>query len=148
MKETRLGIIEKLISERPVATQEELQSLLLERGFKVTQATVSRDIKELGLSKVVAENGGYRYAMSSAKPQATRQTQFTNIFKNAVVGVTVCGNLVIIKCHTGTGNAACAALDTMDIPEIAGTIAGDDTIFCAVQEKDGEIVKAKLEQLL
>ena len=148
MKTQRQERILELVSKYEIETQEDMMSRLQSEGFKVTQATVSRDIKELGLSKVPAENGGYRYAVPASKPQASRQAQFTNIFKNAVISIALCGNLVIVKCHSGTGNAACAALDSMDIPEIAGTIAGDDTIFCAVQEKDGETVKARLQQLL
>ena len=149
MKQDRLKIIEELITERPISTQKELQELLLLRGYEVTQATLSRDIKELGLVKQASEAGGYRYAVSAAprSGEAVRE-QFKTIFRQAVISISLCGNLVILKCHTGTGNAACAALDSLELPQIVGTIAGDDTIFCAVQEQDGEAVAEKLHQMI
>ncbi len=148
MKANRLKTIARLIEERPISTQEELQSLLQQNGFSVTQATVSRDIKELGLAKLVGEDGSYRYVISPAKSSETVQEQFITIFRQAVIGISLCGNLVILKCHTGTGNAACAALDSLNIQKIAGTIAGDDTIFCAVQEQDGPAVVELLNNML
>ncbi|MBR2592371.1 MAG: arginine repressor [Oscillospiraceae bacterium] len=148
MKGDRLSTIESIIAERAVSTQEELQALLSERGFNVTQATVSRDIKVLGLTKVVGENGEYRYMLSKAKNDEVVNARFINIFKASVLKIVHCENLVIIKCHTGTANAAAMALDALNLSAIQGTVAGDDTIFCAVFSEDGPKVRSYLEDLL
>lgn len=123
MKNKRQYKILDIIKMRDVETQEMLQNLLSEYGFKVTQATVSRDIKELKLVKKMNENGIYKY-------EAPSESQFKqNIFADTVTGIDYAINTVVIKCHTGMAQAACAALDSMNYGGIVGTIAGDDTIF-------------------
>lgn len=143
MKSNRLRVISKLVSDRPISTQEELLVYLREQGFNVTQATVSRDIKELRLIKVTDQNGTTRYAAPNENSVEEHSNKFRTIFRESVISVRTAGNLVVLKCYTGMGNAACAALDSMGFEHIIGTIAGDDTIFCAVDSPaDGkEVVK-------
>lgn len=123
MKNKRQYKILDIIKMHDVETQEMLQNLLMEYGFKVTQATVSRDIKELRLVKRMTKNGVYKYAA----PVGDRFKQ--NLFTDTVLGIDYAMNTVVVKCHTGMAQAACAALDSMDYNGIVGTIAGDDTIF-------------------
>ncbi len=125
MKKRRQEKILSLIKEFEVETQDRLQQLLQESGFNVTQATVSRDINELGLVKGNSENGLNCYAV----PEQKGSPKFEGIIRQAVVKLDSAGNIVVIKCHTGLANAACAALDSMEFPEVVGTISGDDTIF-------------------
>ncbi|MGI5889133.1 MAG: arginine repressor [Oscillospiraceae bacterium] len=140
MKRDRLKAIRQIISEQPVGRQEDLMKLLNEQGYNVTQATVSRDIRELGLGKITDDNGNYRYVVAGTMNDSEKKKKFSNIFRDAVVSVTECGNLVVVKCHTGTGSAAAAFLDTENIDGVAGTVAGDDTIFIAV--RDGYVKSA------
>ena len=123
MKNKRQYKILDIIKMHDVETQEMLQNLLAEYGFKVTQATVSRDIKELRLVKKMTENGIYKYAA----PEENRFKK--NIFIDTVTGIDYAMNTVVVRCHTGMAQAACAALDSMDYSGIVGTLAGDDTIF-------------------
>lgn len=134
-KVNRLISITELIRDYPVSTQEELLSKLHDIGYHVTQATVSRDIRELRLSKVTDNNGTTRYTLPSMS-ETENEDKFRTIFREAVITVATAGNIVVIKCYTGMGNAACAALDWMDMEHIVGTIAGDDTIFCAMDSAD------------
>jgi transcriptional regulator of arginine metabolism len=133
----------ELIGEHEINTQEELLRRLNESGFKVTQATVSRDIKELRLVKVQANGGGYRYATNIAKENAEMSFKFRAVFSESVNNVDSAENIVVIKCYVGMANAACAALDSMEWKGVVGTLAGDDTIFCVMRDKPGalELVK-------
>lgn len=149
MKGTRLKTILDLIKEYPISTQEDLLQQLHARGFHVTQATVSRDIKELRLSKVTGADGVARYVVPTNASAGEFTEKFKTIFCESVVSIATAGNIVVVKCHTGLGNAACAALDTMAFSHIVGTIAGDDTIFCAVETpEDAQALKDKLNTLL
>ena len=123
MKNKRQYKILDIVKMHDVETQEMLQSLLSQYGFNVTQATVSRDIKELNLVKKSGKNGIYRYEV----PTANSSKQ--NIFIDTVTDIDYAINTVVIKCHNGMAQAACAALDSMKYGNIVGTIAGDDTIF-------------------
>lgn len=123
MKNKRQYKILDIVKMHDVETQEMLQSLLSQYGFNVTQATVSRDIKELNLVKKSGKNGIYRYEV----PTANSSKQ--NIFIDTVTDIDYAINTVVIKCHNGMAQAACAALDSMKYENIVGTIAGDDTIF-------------------
>ena len=133
MKTSRLRAISKLISEKPISTQEELLTYLRDEGYNVTQATVSRDIKELRLIKITAPNGTTRYASPKETGMEEHSSKYNTIFRESVITVKTAGNLVILKCYTGMGNAACAALDAMNFEHIVGTVAGDDTIFAAME---------------
>jgi len=149
MKMTRLAAVSEIIKDTPVSTQEELLSLLRDRGYDVTQATVSRDIKALRLSKVTDASGRARYALPAQKASSDQLDKLRMIFKESVIGVATAGNIVVIKCYAGMGNAACAALDAMNLEHIVGTIAGDDTIFAAVDTVEYAFtLVGKLNQLL
>lgn len=137
MKAARHAMILELIEQHDVETQDELADLLRERNYSVTQATVSRDIKELRLIKALTENGSYKYATVD-KAEAGLQDRFIRIFSQSVIGMSVAGHLIVIKTITGSASAAAEAIDSMRWSEIAGTIAGDNTIFVAV--KDSKMV--------
>ncbi|MFR5877005.1 MAG: arginine repressor [Eubacterium sp.] len=128
MKKRRQAKILELISSHDIETQEELQSLLLDNGYEVTQATISRDIKELRLVKDLSSKG--RYVYSTGKVHTENITHRAGgIFAESIISIDYALNTVVIKCFSGMANAACAAIDSMDITEVLGTIAGDDTIF-------------------
>lgn len=129
MKNKRHYKILDIVKMHDVETQEMLRDLLLEYGYKVTQATVSRDIKELRLVKKMTKNGVYKYAV----PVGNQFKQ--NIFTDTVLGIDYAMNTVVVKCHTGMAQAACAALDSMEYNGIVGTLAGDDTIFVLMRNE-------------
>ena len=110
------------------------RQFLKERGFEVTQATISRDIKELKLIKVQSGNGTYKYAASS-NGQHGKLDVLKRVFKETVVSVQQAASLVDSKTITGSANAAGEAIDELNLPEIVGTLAGDNTIFIAVKEE-------------
>jgi len=128
MRYSRQNKIIELITLNEVDTQEKLAELLRNSGFEVTQATVSRDIKELQLVKTPAASGQYKYTLpeQSAK-QAT--DRYAKIFKDTTQTVAGSGNIVVVKTLTGCANASCEAIDSMEFPHILGTIAGDNTVF-------------------
>lgn len=126
-------MIIRLITTQNVETQEELARLLGTQGFSVTQATVSRDIKELRLIKVLTGDGRYKYA-TVEKAESDMQERFIRLFANCVVSITAAGNLIVIKTMAGSASVAGEAIDSLKWSEIAGTIAGDNTIFVAVRE--------------
>ena len=134
MKKKRLEKILQLIKQYDVENQEVLLKLLNKEGFNVTQATISRDIKELDLVKVVSGYGGYKY-VERDKHSKTNAGKYISIFRESVIGIDYANNLVVIKSHNGMANAACAAVDTMNFNDVLGTIAGDDTIFVACKSE-------------
>ena len=142
MKSERHAMILNLIETTNVETQEELADMLKQRGICVTQATVSRDIMELRLIKVLAENGGYKYATVD-KAEAGMKERFVRIFGDSVVGINTSANLVIVKTLSGSANAAAEAVDSMHWNDIVGTMAGDNTIFIAARDEKAvpDIVK-------
>ena len=127
MKNARQGEILKIIQSRDVDTQEQLLEELKSRGFTTTQATISRDIKELRLVKELTGTGSYRYAQSDRKVSAAFDVRLRNIFKEGVVSVDVAQNIVVVRTMPGLASAACSALDAMDINGMVGSLAGDDT---------------------
>jgi len=126
-------MILELIDQYDIDTQDELASMLKARGLKVTQATVSRDIKELRLIKVLSDEGVYKYATVD-KAEADLKDRFINIFAHSVLSMSATGNLVVIKTIPGTASAAAEAIDSMRMEEVVGTIAGDNSIFIAVKD--------------
>ncbi len=134
MKYLRHAKIHQLINEQEVETQEELVKLLEKENFKVTQATISRDIRELRLIKVLANNGKYKYASIKEKNEIITE-RFIKVFKESVVNIDHAESIIVIKTLPGAGQAAAAALDAIDRDEIVGTLAGDDTIFLVVRNK-------------
>ncbi|MBQ4155841.1 MAG: arginine repressor [Clostridia bacterium] len=146
MKKSRQDAILKIVRENIVATQDDLISLLQSAGFNVTQATISRDIKELGLAKAVDGTGVQRYIVHSVKKVKTGSHDY--IFSSSVISVATAVNDIVIKCYPGMANAACAVLDNMEFPEVLGTLAGDDTILViAKSEKDAQILYNKINSL-
>ncbi len=133
MKTRRHNEIFKIIENFEVDTQETLQKYLQDNGFNVTQATVSRDIKELQLVKKMFEDGIYKYALPDTnKPKR-------GIIADIVSTVDYAMNTVVVKCHTGMAQAACAEIDSMSFSEIIGTLAGDDTIFILLKNESEAI---------
>ncbi len=127
MKNARQTEILSIIQSMEVETQEQLLSELKSRGFAATQATISRDIKELRLVKELTGKGGYRYALTDRKNTAGADVRLRNIFKEGVTSVDVAQNIVVVRTMPGLASAACSALDGMDISGMVGSLAGDDT---------------------
>jgi transcriptional regulator of arginine metabolism len=134
MKQGRQSVILELIDKYDIETQDELSEVLSEKGFEVTQATISRDIKELKLIKAQSGNGTYKYA-ASGKEQAGKLDVLKRIFRDTVVSMQQAASLIVIKTLTGSANAAAEAIDKLEMPDIVGTLAGDNTIFVAVREE-------------
>lgn len=148
MKPRRHSKILEIIRDKDIETQEELAEELKGAGFDVTQATVSRDIKILKLIKMQSSSGSYRY-IASATEQRDINDKLSSILSNAVVSVENVDKFVVVKTLSGSANAAAEAIDTLIPTEIAGTIAGDDTIFILVRsiEKAEDLV-SKLRKMI
>ena len=131
MKIRRQARILELIREYDIETQSDLLAKLKQDGFQVTQATVSRDIKEMRLLKTLDSNGTYKY--SAEMVSAEEQQSHSYLFSTAVTGVDCAHSLVVIKTQIGMARAVCAALDATDRVGVLGSIAGDDTIFVATR---------------
>ena len=129
MKNDRQSMILQVIEEETVETQEQLMQLLAQRGFACTQATVSRDIKQLHLLKVPDGQGNYRYAASKQKTKLNFAEKLRTIFRECVLSVEAAQNLVVLKTIEGMAQGAAFALDNMADTDIVGTLAGDDTIL-------------------
>ncbi len=119
-------------------TQEELLKLLNESGFGVTQATVSRDIKELRLIKTLDSNGNYHYSTVQQESEDI-SSKFHTIFADTVTNIDYAGNIVVVKCLPGMAMAACAAMDALRRPNMVGTISGDDTFICIMRDENNSI---------
>lgn len=145
MKRQRQTEILALISEFEIENQEMLREKLSERGYKVTQATVSRDINELALEKAVSDTGVSCYM----RARTANKRHFENIFSQSVTRIDCAGNIVCVKCHSGLANAACATFDSMNIENVVGTISGDDTIFILVRtENDAKKLAVMLKGMV
>ena len=129
MKSQRQEKILGIIQNHTVTTQEELQSLLREAGFHATQATISRDIKELRLVKALSSTGSYYYTTPVPKEPEAAALNLDYVFLESIRSVDFAGNFVVVKCYAGMANAVCVAVDTGSWDGLVGTIAGDDTIF-------------------
>lgn len=148
MKVNRHAKIVELINKYQIETQEELAERLNEAGFQVTQATVSRDIRDLKLTKVPAENGRQKYSVLQNE-QSGMSEKYIRIFKDGFVSMDMAQNILVIKTVSGMAMAVAAALDAMKWHEIVGCIAGDDTIMCAVRSVDDTIlVMEKMKKML
>ena len=135
MKRARQAEILNIIQAVDVETQEQLLDELKARGFSATQATISRDIKELRLVKELS-GGGYRYASSERKGMADSDARLRNIFKEGVTSVDRAQNIVVVRTMPGLASAACSALDRMEIPGMVGSLAGDDTGILIMRDND------------
>lgn len=148
MKIARHTKIIQLINQDDIETQEELAEKLNASGFRVTQATVSRDIRELKLTKIAKEDGRSRYAILQNGNQDLG-TKYIGVLKTAFVSMDLAQNLLVIKTVSGMAMAAAAALDDMQWNEIVGCIAGDNTIMCAIRSVDDAfLVMDKLKKML
>ena len=135
MKRARQAEILNIIQAVDVETQEQLLDELKARGFSATQATISRDIKELRLVKELS-GGGYRYASSERKGLADSDARLRNIFKEGVTSVDRAQNIVVVRTMPGLASAACSALDSMEIPGMVASLAGDDTAFLVMRDTE------------
>lgn len=133
MKSARHTIILQLIDQGNIETQEDLVEQLQARGFEVTQATVSRDIREMHLVKVQTGDGRYKYATVD-QSESSMMERFINMFAQSVLSIATAGNIIVIKVLSGSANVAAEAIDSMRWTEIVGTLAGDNTVFCAVAD--------------
>lgn len=135
MKYSRHSKVLDLIDQNEIETQDELASRLQSEGYKVTQATVSRDIKELRLIKVLTKSGRYKYATIKHQDNVITE-RFVKIFKDSVIQIDSAQNIVVVKTLPGAAQAAAAAMDSLDLKEVVGTIAGDDTIFMVARHQE------------
>ena len=133
MKKTRHELILNYIKNNNVSRQEDIIKMLLDNGYKVTQATISRDIKELKIIKEHFGKNDIRYAVSE---KIDNEDNYKMIFTRSAISANAAMNIIVVKCYSGTANAACIALDSMNLPGLVGTIAGDDTIFVACKDID------------
>lgn len=147
-RDERQNKILELIREREIKTQQELCEALTAQRIAVTQATVSRDIRELHLYKAKNERGIYRYVAPERKEPRIPENLLA-LFRTCVVGIRTVGNTVVVKTLDGNGGNAGAVIDMLDFPEIAGTIAGDDTVFslCETGEK-AKVVHSRLNEII
>ena len=148
MKTKRQTKMLELIKKHDIETQEELSDYLQKEGYQVTQATVSRDIRELKLTKVAMSNGRQKYAALTEANEDLSE-KYTRVFRDAFVSMDIAQNILVIKTVSGMAMAVAAAIDAMHLHEIVGCIAGDDTIMCAVRSVDDTIaVMSRLRKLV
>lgn len=133
MKSKRQAQILEIIARQDIETQNQLMDALMEQGIRSTQATLSRDIKELRLVKVLSANGGYRYSSPLKEESNDHDARLQKIFRECVISLDTAQNIVVIHTLPGLANAAASALDNMEIPYLVGSIAGDDTAFLAMR---------------
>lgn len=132
MKVNRHAKIIELIGKYQVETQEELANYLTQEGFKVTQATVSRDIRDLKLTKIPTEDGKQRYTVHP-KSDTTLSDKYIRVLRDGFASMDMAQNILVIRTVSGMAMAVATAIDALDFSEVVGTIAGDDTIMCAIR---------------
>ena len=148
MKSVRHDLILDIIDKKDIETQEELAAELKAHGVKVTQATVSRDIKELRLLKVLSENGGYKYA-TAERAEKGMSERFIRILTESVMSIESAMNLIVIKTISASAQAAAEAIDSLKWPELLGTIAGDNTILVIARSQEAvETVVSRFHALI
>lgn len=148
MKKSRQGRILQLIQEENIETQEELADRLSEEGFVVTQATVSRDIRELKIGKIPSGNGKQKYAVLT-HDDAHLADKYIRVLRNGFVSMDSAQNILVIKTVAGMAMAVAAAVDAMKLKEIVGSIAGDDTIMAAIRTtEETQVVMEKIREIL
>ena len=143
MKKNRHDKIIEIINNHVVETQEQLASLLKDAGYDVTQATVSRDIRQMKLTKQVTPDGRQKYVYTTADPEVMHD-KYVNVLKAGFVSMDLAQNILVIRTVSGMAMALAAAIDALDIEQVVGCIAGDDTIFVAIKDCDQakEVMKA------
>lgn len=136
MKNDRQKRILEIIERENVETQEQLQQCLQEQGVICTQATISRDIKQLHLVKEPVGHGKYHYTVSSQRSRLNVADKLRSIFRESIVSIESAQNIVVIKTMSGLANAAAAAVDSMNVPYMVGSLAGDDTAFLVMRDTE------------
>ncbi|MEG1686593.1 MAG: arginine repressor [Angelakisella sp.] len=136
MKSARQEKLLQLIEKHTIATQEELQALLRQEGIAATQATISRDIRELRLVKKLSSTGGYYYSIAQEPVPAAISLNVSAVFLESIKSVDHAGNFVVVKCFAGMANAVCATIDNGRWDGLVGTLAGDDTIFLLLRTEE------------
>ena len=148
MKTKRQRKIVELITNYDIETQEELAAKLVENGFNVTQATISRDIRELNLTKIATKGGKQKYAVQSSS-DIVSNSKYMRVLNDGIITMDTAGNILVVKTVSGMAMAVAAALDAMQIKEILGCIAGDDTIMCVVKHaEETDRVKEHIESFI
>ena len=145
MKNNRQAMILEIISQENIETQEQLLAKLQERGINSTQATISRDIKQMHLIKQPAGQGVYKYAVSDNRNRLNFAEKLRTIFRESITSIDYAQNIVVIKTMPGLASAACSALDNMDLTYMVGSLAGDDTAFLLM--KDTEAAETFCEEI-
>ncbi|MBE5925139.1 MAG: arginine repressor [Lachnospiraceae bacterium] len=135
MKEKRQNKIKEIIESKDIETQDELLAELSKAGFSITQATISRDIREMKLTKIQGDSGRQKYAMLKKFDTAVEQ-KYKQVLSAGILNMDYTDNLIVIRTVSGMAMAVAAALDNMEIPGLMGCIAGDDTIFAAARNVD------------
>lgn len=148
MKINRHAKIIELVNRHRIETQEELAEYLTKEGFKVTQATVSRDIRDLKLTKVPTDDGRQKYAVHQEKEGKMSQ-KYIRVLRDGFLSMDMAQNILVIKTVTGMANAVCVAIDAMKWNEVVGSVAGDDTIMCAIRSVDDTVnVMEKIRKIV
>ena len=148
MKTKRQRKIIELITNYDIETQEELAAKLVENGFNVTQAKISRDIRELNLTKIATKGGKQKYAVQSSS-DIVSNSKYMRVLNDGIITMDTAGNILVVKTVSGMAMAVAAALDAMQIKEILGCIAGDDTIMCVVKHaEETDRVKEHIESFI
>ncbi|MBE5902584.1 MAG: arginine repressor [Lachnospiraceae bacterium] len=142
-KEVRQQAILELINNEKISTQGDLSERLKEKGYPVTQATVSRDIRELRLVKVAEAGGDYHYAVGKTQEKYQASHKFYSIFLASVVKIDYANNIVVITCYTGMAQAVCACIDSLEWQGVVGTVAGDDTILMVMRDEQSAMEMVK-----
>ena len=139
MKSGRQGTILRIVSEQSIETQNQLMQELAARGVKSTQATLSRDIKDMRLVKELGPSGNYRYVVAAKTETTDLDMRLKKILRESLVSYDVAQNLLVIRTLPGLASAACSAFDSMEIENLVGTLAGDDTAFLAMRDKESAV---------
>lgn len=148
MKTARQRKILEIIEKNDIGTQEELVALLEREGLEITQATISRDIRELGITKVSIDGKTQRY-VTVKSAESGMNNRLLGVLRTGFVSMDMAGSILVIKTSAGMAMAVAASIDALRLNQIVGSIAGDDTIFCALRSaEDGEEVMAKLSEQL
>ena len=148
MKVKRQSKILELIRNNDIETQEELQAYLVKDGFAVTQATVSRDIREMKLTKISTNSGKQKYVALNDSTEDLSE-KYVRVLKDGYVSMDMAQNILVIKTVSGMAGAVCASIDAMNIHEIVGSIAGDDTIMCAIRTTEDTVaIMKKLRKIV
>lgn len=136
MKSQRQAKIMEIISTQNVETQEQLLNLLQENGFRCTQATISRDIKEMRIVKELTSLGSYRYTVSGSEIEGSFSSRLNTIFRECVIGFDYAQNIIVIRTLPGLASAAGSAIDAMNLNAIVGSLAGDDTVMVVMRDNN------------